>query len=109
MRLELCDLGLGPCVNTFPFVGIALHADCRIVCDHADADCVIEHYTQLNDLASLLQEESDFSRARSLYERALAIREKVFGSEHPQTVQSLKNLALLLRDQGEPAQSGAAQ
>src|SRR3712207_7795624 len=37
---------------------------------------------------------------RSLYERALAIREKVYGEEHPDTAQSLNNLAALLSDQG---------
>ena len=40
----------------------------------------------------------DFSGARSLYERALAIREKALGPEHPNTASSLNNLASLLRD-----------
>lgn len=41
--------------------------------------------------------------ARSLYERALAIYEQVQGEEHPDTITSLNNLALLLRFQGEYA------
>jgi hypothetical protein len=38
-----------------------------------------------------------------LYERALAIDEKVLGSEHPATATSLNNLAFLLEDQGDHA------
>ncbi len=34
--------------------------------------------------------------ARPLLERALAIREHILGSEHPDTAQSLNNLAVLL-------------
>jgi tetratricopeptide (TPR) repeat protein len=36
-----------------------------------------------------------------LYERALAIREKVLGPDHPSTANGLNNLAVLLKDQGE--------
>jgi tetratricopeptide (TPR) repeat protein len=38
--------------------------------------------------------------ARPLFERSLAIREKAFGHEHPETAQSLHNLALVLQAQG---------
>jgi hypothetical protein len=41
--------------------------------------------------------------ARPLLERALAIREKVLGPEHPDTAGSLSNLAALLRSQGDVA------
>jgi tetratricopeptide (TPR) repeat protein len=41
--------------------------------------------------------------ARLLYERALAIREKALGPDHPDTAASLINLAGLLYDQGELA------
>ncbi|MGH6924654.1 MAG: tetratricopeptide repeat protein [Propylenella sp.] len=42
-----------------------------------------------------------YSLARRFYERALAIREKAFGAEHPSTATSLNNLALLLLHQGD--------
>jgi hypothetical protein len=42
-------------------------------------------------------------RARPPSERALAIREKVLGAEHPDTAMSLNNLAELLRSQGDYA------
>ena len=45
--------------------------------------------------------------ARLLTERALAIREKVLGPEHPDTAVSLSNLALILEEQGDHARSRA--
>jgi tetratricopeptide (TPR) repeat protein len=42
-----------------------------------------------------------YAQAKLLYERALAIREKVLGSDHPDTAMSLNNLAELLRQQGD--------
>ena len=39
----------------------------------------------LNNLAGLLQDQGDLAGARPLYERALAICEKVLGPEHPDT------------------------
>jgi len=41
------------------------------------------------------------TRARLLLERALAIREKALGPDHPDTAHSLNDLASLLRTQGE--------
>jgi Tfp pilus assembly protein PilF len=44
-----------------------------------------------------------YAQTRPLYERALAIYEKVLGPEHLHTAESLANLALLLEDQGDLA------
>jgi tetratricopeptide (TPR) repeat protein len=44
-----------------------------------------------------------YEQARLLFERALAIREKALGPEHPLTATSLNNLALLLKHQGDLA------
>ena len=52
----------------------------------------------VSHLAALLKDEGDLAAARPLYERALAIREKVLGPEHPDTATSLNNLAALLQD-----------
>jgi tetratricopeptide (TPR) repeat protein len=59
----------------------------------------------INNLGALLRDQGDFAGARSLCERALAIREKVLGHEHPHTAMSLDNLANLLRDQGDLARA----
>jgi tetratricopeptide (TPR) repeat protein len=42
-----------------------------------------------------------YVQAKPLFERALAIREELFGPEHPETVTSLLNLGNLLREQGD--------
>jgi len=53
-----------------------------------------------NELGYHFETISDYLNARPLYERALAIREKVLGPEHPDTVVSLTNLGFLLSRQG---------
>jgi tetratricopeptide (TPR) repeat protein len=45
----------------------------------------------------------DLAAARPLYERALAICERVLGPGHPHTAGSLNNLASLLQAQGDLA------
>jgi tetratricopeptide (TPR) repeat protein len=42
-----------------------------------------------------------YKQAQRLFERALAIRERVFGSDHSETARSLSNLASLLYAQGD--------
>jgi tetratricopeptide (TPR) repeat protein len=59
--------------------------------------------TSLNNLALLFKSQGDHDGARPLYERALAISEKVLGAEHPDTAITLNNLALLLQSQGDYA------
>ena len=41
-----------------------------------------------------------FAQARPLYERALALREKRLGADHPDTAETLNNFALSLREEG---------
>jgi tetratricopeptide (TPR) repeat protein len=43
----------------------------------------------------------DYAQARPLYERVLEIREKALGPGHPDTAESLNNLAVLLQAQGD--------
>jgi tetratricopeptide (TPR) repeat protein len=50
-----------------------------------------------------LHRSGDLQGARPWYERALAIRERTLGSDHPNTATSLSKLAVLLRDQGDLA------
>jgi len=58
--------------------------------------------TTLSGLANALQEvTSEFSEARAIFERVLAIREKVLGPEHPGTAASMNSLAGLLQTTGE--------
>jgi Tetratricopeptide repeat len=50
----------------------------------------------LNNLALVLQAQGALTGAQPLFERALAIREKALGPEHPDTVKVRNNLAKLL-------------
>ncbi len=50
-----------------------------------------------NNLALLYYAQGQYSQAEPLYQRALAIREKTLGPEHPKLATSLENYAALLR------------
>jgi len=53
--------------------------------------------------ADRFQKLGDYAKARPLYERILAIRERACGPDHPNTAMSLNNLAGLLQAQGDLA------
>lgn len=55
----------------------------------------------LNGLALLYESQGRYEEAEPLYERALAIREKALGAEHPSTVATLNNLAEIYRKLGK--------
>ncbi|HND22504.1 MAG TPA: tetratricopeptide repeat protein, partial [Acidobacteriota bacterium] len=55
----------------------------------------------LNELAELYRDQGNLPKAESLHQRALAIREKVFGPDHIAVARSLNNLGLLYRDKGD--------
>ena len=49
----------------------------------------------LNNLALLYRAQGQYAKAEPLYQRALGIREKALGPEHPDVARSLNNLAVL--------------
>ena len=53
----------------------------------------------LNNLAGLYYTQGRYAEAEPLYKRALAIREKTLGPDHPDVANSLNNLAGLYQDQ----------
>jgi tetratricopeptide (TPR) repeat protein len=55
----------------------------------------------LNNMASLYRSQGQYEKAERLYRRALAIKEKVLGSENPEVVASRENLARFQRQQGK--------
>jgi tetratricopeptide (TPR) repeat protein len=67
----------------------------------ADAAANAECADLLGRAGGYFHGRGTFSVARTLKERALAIREKVLGPEHPDTATSLNNLALVIKDQGD--------
>lgn len=55
----------------------------------------------LNNLAVLYGKRGKYKEAEPLCKRALGIREKVLGSDHPDVAKQLNNLALLCQNQGK--------
>jgi tetratricopeptide (TPR) repeat protein len=73
------------------------------VIDHASAHGIEADATTwlLQEAGVYLWQRAEHQQARALHERALAIDEARLGKDHPDTVQSLNNLALVLADQGD--------
>ncbi len=59
----------------------------------------------LNNLANLYRLKGDYAKAKPLFQRALGIREKTLGREHPDVARSLNNLAVLYRTTGDYAEA----
>ncbi|HEU4326930.1 MAG TPA: tetratricopeptide repeat protein [Roseiflexaceae bacterium] len=57
--------------------------------------------TLCTNLGFYLNAQGSYDAARPLYERALAIRERVLGADHPDTATSLNNLAVLHANQSQ--------
>jgi len=56
----------------------------------------------------LYQDMGEYAKAEPLYQEALRIRQKVLGSEHPDTAESLNALATLYQDIHETAAGRSA-
>ena len=69
----------------------------------ADAATSAQQADLLDRAGNYFHGRDVYAGARPLFERALAIREKVLGPEHLDTATSLNNLAMLLKDQGDLA------
>ena len=63
---------------------------------------VADHYVPAV-LGQFLSENGQYSAAEPLLKRALAARERVLGPEHPDTLTSVSNLAVLLKNKGDTA------
>jgi len=59
----------------------------------------------LNKAGNYLYEHAQYTEAEPFYRRALAIHEKQLGADHPDTANSLNNLALLYQSQGNYQQA----
>jgi tetratricopeptide (TPR) repeat protein len=55
----------------------------------------------LHETASYLHDRARYPDAEPLYQRAVQVRERLFGSEYPEVAQSLNGLAELCREQGK--------
>ena len=60
-----------------------------------------------NNLACVLWDQGKLEEAKAMYERALAGQERALGADHPDTLQTVNNLADLLNDTGDAAAAAA--
>jgi tetratricopeptide (TPR) repeat protein len=97
--------------QAFPDNGFDVRAwpTCGQLAPHAVA---VLHYAEpretarlLNHLAGYAFGRADYPTAEPLFQRALAIREKALGPDHPDAATSLNNLAELYRSQGRYQES----
>ena len=77
----------------------AMHAEVAI--HHAGDPLQLRESHRLNCLGHIAKSEAKAGEARALYERAMAIRERVQGSEHPRTATLIHNLGNTASDQSE--------
>ena len=63
----------------------------------------------LNNPAELYRKWGRYEEAEPLYQRALAIRERVLGAEHPDTIRTLENYAKLLKKMGREGEAVALE
>jgi tetratricopeptide (TPR) repeat protein len=85
---------------------LALHAQALI--EHGKAANLLEPTARLmNKLGDYCVSKALYAEARPLLERALAIREQLFGTEHPDTVRNINSLIVLRQAEGDIAQARA--
>ena len=92
--------------HLFPFGEVATWEVCQRYLPHAIlcADSIeqwgivsLEAANLLHNAASYLDDRAQYPQAEPLFQRALAIYERVLGPEHPDTIQTLENYTDLLR------------
>ncbi|HAX74953.1 MAG TPA: kinesin, partial [Cyanobacteria bacterium UBA11372] len=71
----------------------------------AEQSAEVEEAERLNQQVVELYQQGKYAEAIPLAQRALAIREKALGSEHPDVAASLNNLGLLYIQMGNYAQA----
>jgi tetratricopeptide (TPR) repeat protein len=100
--------------QAFPPVDFATWAQCERLVPQALASASLigaygfeskEAARLLNQAGYYLCKRARFPDAEPLYQRALALREKLLGPEHPHVATSLNNLASLYHAQGKYAQA----
>lgn len=72
----------------------------------ADDDLV--YADALNDMGTVFGNIGKYQEARAAYERALAIRQRLQGEDHPEFAMSLNNLGLVFADMGKYAEAREA-
>ena len=108
-KYAICSLAIDLVLEIWPEERYESWSQIEPLLPHVES--LVEHTSsydlQTDRVASLLlyvaiyfNDIGQYNLAEPLYERALAIREKVLGEEHPDTATTLNNLAWLYESQG---------
>lgn len=115
-RAGAWDVAAGGASDLIRIVGHrqARHADGRAWAEHAAVALAhagdplgLAEAARLDGLATLLIDMDAFPEAQELFERALAIGERVLGPDHPNVARTLGNLAILSMHMGAPGRARA--
>ena len=90
-------------VHPLPLLSRQLHL--RSVVDVAKTREDAEGARLCHELGQHLWQISDFQGALPYHEKALAIRESIFGEDHPETAESLVSIGRVLRELGRSAET----
>jgi tetratricopeptide (TPR) repeat protein len=100
--------------RAFPYIEFSSWPKCERALPHAQACAALvdefvfefaEAARLFNQAGVYLGERARYAEAEPLYQRALVIREKALGPDHPGVAQSLNNLAELYYAQGKYAEA----
>ena len=92
-------------LDRMPLAGTPYRPHLEELCWHTDRLADVLAARLLMQTGRLLDIQGEYAAARPLLERALAIRERSLGPDHPDTATSLNNLALCLQAQGAYAEA----
>lgn len=87
------------CGKLFP------HAEIVLLYLPTNEDYLVQWASILSNAAWYSRKKGSYNMAEDMERRALEMREKVLGKEHPATLVSLSNLALVLQNQGKYKQA----
>jgi tetratricopeptide (TPR) repeat protein len=65
--------------------------------------------TDLSNLAVLYSTQGQYAEAEPLYQRALAIKEKALGPDHPDVATALNNVAALYKKTGREKEAAVME
>ncbi len=100
--------------RSFPQIAVEMWPLCQLYLPHAlvCADHIAQWELATTEAAGLLfqagyylVDRGKYEQAEPLYQRALTTYERVLGPEHPDTLRSVNNLAVLYRNQGKYEQA----
>ena len=69
--------------------------------DILQTDDGVSYATLFNNLAGVYKDQGDYVKALEYYGKALAIKERVLGTDHPNTATTYNNLAVVYKNQGD--------